>query len=112
MAALIVNNGPSISCCGEKMAELAPNTVDASREKHVPSVTKNGDAITVRVGEAAHPMEEKHYIQFIYVSTKNGGQRKNLRPGDDPAAAFSFTDDEPTTVYAGCNIHGLWACEL
>jgi superoxide reductase len=112
VAALAVSSGVNISCCGEKMAELVPNTVDASREKHVPSVTKTAGGITVRVGDTAHPMEEKHYIGFVYAETKNGGQKKRLRAGDEPVAVFSFADDEPVAVYAYCNIHGLWVSEL
>jgi len=109
---MAVNSGVVPSCCGEKMAELVPNTVDASHEKHVPSVTISAGGMTVRVGEVAHPMEEKHFIGFVFVETKNGGQKKNLRPGDEPVATFAFAADEPVAVYAYCNIHGLWVCEV
>ena len=112
MAALIINNGVSLNCCGEKMAELISNTQDASHEKHVPFVTKGSGSITVRVGDVLHPMEEKHNIGFVDVETQNGGQRKNFCIGDEPVATFSFSDDEPVAVYAYCNIHGLWSCEL
>jgi len=113
LASLVINSGPSLSCCGEKMAELVPNTVDASREKHVPSVTMEAGSIIVRVGDVAHPMEEKHYIQFVYVETKSGGQKKSLSAVSDPVVSFSFAaGDEPVAVYAYCNLHGLWVCEL
>jgi superoxide reductase len=57
-------------------------------------------------------MEEKHYIAFIYVETKNGGQNKQLNIGKEPTAVFSFTNDEPIAVFAYCNIHGFWKYEL
>lgn len=112
VAALAVDKGTPLSCCGEKMSELVPNTVDASQEKHVPIVTKNGNSISVTVGSVLHPMEEKHYIMFIYVQTKNGGQKKKLAPGVEPKTEFTFINDEPVAVYEYCNIHGLWKTEL
>ncbi|MCL2183840.1 MAG: desulfoferrodoxin [Chitinispirillia bacterium] len=112
ISVLAVNTGASLMCCGEKMAEIIPNTVDASREKHVPVVTKDAEGLTVTVGEVPHPMEEKHYIGFVFAETKNGGQRKNLRVGSEPAAKFAFTDDEPIAIYAYCNLHGLWVVDL
>ena len=66
---LIENNGVPVVCCGEEMAELVPNTVEASAEKHIPEVTVAGNSITVQVGSVPHPMEEKHHIAFIYVDT-------------------------------------------
>jgi len=113
LAGMVLCSGVPIKCCGEHMAEVVPNTVDASHEKHVPAVTKDAGGITVRVGSVAHPMEEKHYIAFVYVETKSGGQRKILYAGDEPVAAFAFSgNDSPVAVYAYCNIHGLWKCEL
>ena len=108
LTGLIVNKGAPLVCCGQKMTELIPNTVDASAEKHVPSVTSSGDSISVQVGSVPHPMEDAHYIAFIYVETKQGGQRKCLKPGAEPKCNFSFTDDAPIAVYAYCNLHGLW----
>jgi superoxide reductase len=111
-AGLMVDKGGRLSCCGEQMAEIIPNTVDASQEKHVPAVTKTATGITVRVGSVAHPMAEDHFIAFVYVSAKNGGYMKKLDIGAEPVAEFSFIDDEPVTVYAFCNLHGLWKCDL
>ncbi|MCL2593268.1 MAG: desulfoferrodoxin [Defluviitaleaceae bacterium] len=105
---LIENNGVPMMCCGEKMMELVPNTVEASNEKHLPEVTVSGDKISVVVGSVEHPMEEAHWIQFIYVETEKGGQRKGLKPGDAPKADFCFVDDKPVAVYEYCNLHGLW----
>ncbi|MCL2512428.1 MAG: desulfoferrodoxin [Oscillospiraceae bacterium] len=109
---LIDNKGVPMMCCGEEMAELVPNTVDAAAEKHLPAVTAAGNGISVRVGSVPHPMEDKHYISFVYVETECGGQRKCLCPGDEPKVDFCFADDKPAAVYAYCNLHGLWKTEI
>ena len=109
---LIDDKGIPMACCGEDMAELIPNTVDASNEKHVPEVSISGDKINVQVGSVPHPMVDEHYIQFIYVETEHGGQRKCLKPGDSPNAEFSFANDKPIAVYEYCNLHGLWKTEV
>jgi len=109
---LIENNNKPISCCGEDMTELVPNTVDASNEKHVPAVTVSEDSISVQVGSIPHPMTDEHHIQFIYVETENGGQRKGLSAGDSPNADFCFVNDKPIAVYEYCNLHGLWKIDL
>lgn len=112
LVGLIENAGVPMICCGEPMEELKPNTVDAAQEKHVPVVTKQGNELRVDVGEVLHPMEEKHSIQWVYLQTKRGGQRKGFDPGDKPEAVFCVTDDEPVAVFAYCNLHGLWKTEL
>jgi len=109
---MIENKGIPMTCCGEEMTELVPNTVDASGEKHLPEVTMSGDNMIVKVGSVPHPMVDEHYIQFIYVQTENGGQRKCLKPGDEPNAEFSFVKDKPVAVYEYCNLHGLWKTEV
>ena len=109
---LIKDQGVPLVCCGDKMKELIPNTAEASTEKHLPSVTASADSIDVQVGSAPHPMDEEHYISFVYVETKQGGQRKCLKPGAEPKSAFCFTNDEPIAVYAYCNLHGLWKTEI
>ena len=112
LIAFIINKGVPITCCGDKMAELVPNTVDASNEKHLPVVTTSGSGISVQVGSVLHPMADDHYIQYIYVETEQGGQRKWLSPGDSPTAEFSFAGDKPVAVYEYCNLHGLWKTEI
>ena len=112
LLSLIENKGVPVVCCGEKMAELIPNSVDASVEKHVPAVTVLGDSITVQVGSAPHPMTEEHHISFVYVETENGGQRKSFEVGAQPNLTFSFSDDKPLIVFAYCNLHGLWKKEI
>jgi len=109
---LIEDKGIPVACCGNSMTELVPNTVDASNEKHLPEVELSGDNISVKVGSVPHPMTDEHYIQFIYVETENGGQRKDLKPGYSPNAGFSFVKDKPIAVYEYCNLHGLWKTEI
>lgn len=108
----IYDSGVTPVCCGEEMEELLPNTVDASQEKHVPSVTVEGNIVTVQIGSVPHPMEEKHYIMWIYLLTKNGCQRKHLAPGEEPKAVFALEEDGLIAVYEYCNIHGLWKKEI
>lgn len=101
--------GANVMCCGEVMAEMVPNTVDASHEKHKPVVTLEKGKVIVNVGSVDHPMEEKHYIQWIALQTKEGNQRKTLKPGDAPRVVFYISeDDEVVDVFAYCNLHGLW----
>lgn len=101
-----------IVCCGKPMEELKANTVDASQEKHVPVVEISGDTVNVKVGSAAHPMEEDHFIEWIYLKTENGGQRKYLNPGDAPEASFNLGGEKAVAVYEYCNLHGLWMTEV
>ena len=112
MLGLIKDGGVPMICCGEKLTELVPNTAEASTEKHLPAVTSSGDSISVQIGSAIHPMEEAHHITFVYVETKQGGQRKTLAVGDEPKATFSFSGDKPVAVYAYCNLHGLWKTDI
>ena len=101
-----------VMCCGKKMEALEPNTVEASGEKHLPVVTLEDGVVKVNVGAADHPMAEEHYIEWVYLQTENGGQRKDLKPGDEPNVTFSLHNDKAVAVYAYCNLHGLWKTEL
>lgn len=100
--------GVPLMCCGQKMTEIVPGTVDASKEKHIPVVTVDGNTVKVAIGEVAHPMTEEHSIQWVYLETDRGGQRKDPEAGSEPAVAFALTDEKPVAVYAYCNLHGLW----
>ena len=107
----VVDAGVPVVCCGEKMQELVPNTVDASGEKHVPVVTRLADdKIKVEVGSVAHPMLEEHHIAFVYVETKNGGIQVNLK--HEPNAVITVPVDEVVAVYEYCNLHGLWKSDV
>ena len=99
-------------CCGVKMEEILPNTVEASGEKHIPAVSVEGSVVTVNVGSVNHPMQDVHYIEWVQLVTENGSQRKYLKPGQDPRVVFHLADDKPLAVYAYCNLHGLWKTEL
>ena len=101
-----------VMCCGKKMEELVPNTVEASGEKHVPVVTVEGDKLVVNVGAVDHPMEEKHFIEWVHVDLENGSMRKALKPGSNPNVTFDLGGEKPVAVFAYCNLHGLWKAEL
>ena len=107
----VIDKGAPLVCCGEKMQELVPNTVEASGEKHLPVIEKIDDCrIKVKVGSVAHPMLEEHHIAFIYLENDNGGARINLK--DVPEAEFCTCNGKPIAVYEYCNLHGLWKTEF
>ena len=99
-------------CCGKKMTELVPNTVEASGEKHIPVVTVKDNTVTVNVGSVNHPMQDAHYIEWVQLVTERGSQRKHLSPSEAPNVVFLLSGDKPLAVYAYCNLHGLWKTEL
>lgn len=105
----VYDSGVRVSCCGEKMQEIVPGSVDASQEKHVPVYHTEGNVVTVKVGSAPHPMTEEHLITWIALETKYGNQRKELKAGSQPEVQFALLPgDEVVSVYAYCNLHGLW----
>ena len=99
-------------CCGQKMTELVPGTVEASHEKHIPEVLVDGDRVVIKVGSVLHPMSEEHSILWVSLETDRGTYRKNLKVGADPAASFLLVDEKPIAAYAYCNLHGLWKAEI
>ncbi len=101
--------GPKVVCCGEEMQLLAPNTVDAAVEKHVPVMEVQGNVVTVTVGGTLHPMSEEHHIAWVALQTKQGNQRKELNHTGEPKTVFALAEgDQPVAVFARCNLHGLW----
>ena len=107
--AMVRDKGVPVVCCGEKMKEIIPGTTDAAKEKHVPVYTVEKNKVSVKVGSVEHPMTAEHYIEWISIQTKQGNQRKCLKPGDKPEACFMICDgDEVEAVYAYCNLHSLW----
>ena len=109
----IQDKGVPVVCCGEKMAELVPNTTEAATEKHIPVASSEGNLITVQIGSTLHPMTEEHLIQWVYLETEEGGQRKSLKAGDKPEVVFALSpSDKAKAVYAYCNLHGLWKADL
>jgi superoxide reductase len=91
-----------------ELEEVKIRSVDASVEKHIPQVVIDDNKVIVTVGSVEHPMVDNHYIEFIEIETKNGIQRKNLKPGDQPKAVFVLENDEFINAYAYCNLHGMW----
>ena len=94
-------------CCGQPMKLFKENTVDAAVEKHVPVIEAAADGVTVKVGSAPHPMEEKHYIEWVEIIDGETSCRKFLKPGDPPEAAFSATGSG-IVAREYCSLHGLW----
>ena len=109
---MINDAGVPMMCCGQKMSELKPGTVEASAEKHIPVVTIEENIVKVEIGSVAHPMIEEHSILWVYLQTDRGGQRKCLEIGKAPVVKFALADEKPVAAYAYCNIHGLWKTEI
>ncbi len=109
MIAIVKETGVPVICCGEPMKEMVAGTTDAAVEKHVPQYEVKDGIVEVTVGEVEHPMLEEHYIEWIAIQTKQGNQRKALKPGEAPKACFALCEgDEVVAVYEHCNLHGLW----
>jgi superoxide reductase len=94
-------------CCGQPMVLMSENTVDAAKEKHVPVITKVADGYKVAVGSVAHPMEPKHWIEWIEIVADGRVYRRNLEPGQAPEATFCIKADK-VSAREYCNLHGLW----
>ena len=94
-------------CCGAPMVLMSENTVDAAKEKHVPVVEKTAGGVTVKVGEVPHPMEEKHYIEWIEIIADGKAYRQFLNPGETPEATFNVEANQ-VTAREYCNLHGQW----
>ena len=94
-------------CCGEEMKLFEESTTDEGKEKHVPVIEVTGDGVKVKVGSNPHPMEEKHYIQWIEIIDGDNSSRHYLRPGAAPETVFAGAGQN-VTAREYCNIHGLW----
>ena len=104
--------GAPVMCCGEFMAEIIPGTVEASVEKHLPIFTIDSNKVFVMVGEVEHPATAEHHIEWISIKTKQGSQIKYINATEKPIACFSLCDnDEVESVFAYCNLHGLWKAD-
>lgn len=107
--AVVKDSKVPVMCCGQKMDEIIPGSVDAATEKHVPVYTVENNIVTVKVGDVEHPMLPEHSIEWVSLQTKQGNQRKALKPGEKPQICFALCEgDEVEAVYAYCNLHGLW----
>ncbi|MCL2789541.1 MAG: desulfoferrodoxin [Desulfobulbus sp.] len=96
-----------LTCCGQTMSLMTENTIDAAKEKHVPVITKVSEGYKVSVGSVPHPMEAKHWIEFIELIADGKVYRQNLDPGDTPEAIFCIKADQ-VSAREYCNLHGLW----
>ncbi|MBM6731950.1 desulfoferrodoxin family protein [Megasphaera stantonii] len=94
---------------GQKLVRLVADSVDAAKEKHVPAVRKEDGRLVVEVGSVTHPMEEKHYIEWIALVSDKSVDIRYLNPGEAPKAEF---EGNSGVVYAYCNLHGLWKTEV
>ena len=101
----------ALVCCGENMALMTENSVDAAKEKHVPVVEVTPDGLLVKVGSVTHPMEEKHFIEWIQVIAGEKKYTQFLKPGEKPEAFFPI---KPKTFIARehCNLHGVWMTNM
>ena len=108
----LVVGGGELVCCGKPMELLKEKIEDplAAKEKHIPIIEKIGDKILVKVSSVEHPMEEKHYIQFIELLVNESVYRKDLKPGQKPEAEFCLKTNKKDKIQARelCNLHGLW----
>ena len=100
-------SGGTLVCCGQPMELQQEKTTDAGREKHVPVVEKTAKGIMVKIGSVPHPMEEKHYIEWVEVRAGDKICIKGFKPGEKPDAEFPVADTG-VKVRAFCNVHGLW----
>jgi superoxide reductase len=107
VAEVLDGGAGELVCCGEPMRLMEENTVDASREKHVPVVTKVEGGFRVAVGSVPHPMEAKHFIQWIELLADGRTYRQFLNPGEKPEAFFSL-QVEKVAAREFCNLHGMW----
>lgn len=96
-----------ITCCGEQMELVKPNSADASHEKHLPKYEIVGDFVLVSV---PHVMEDKHYIEFIGIQSNDFSAKKYLKPNESPKCIFPYIPGATLSIY--CNLHGLWETHL
>lgn len=106
---LLEDSGVPLYCCGEAMIEMKADS-SASVEKHKPEVLIEDKNVMVKV---EHPMDKDHYIDWVYIQTTQGGQRKVLTGSEKPTAVFCMAPNEkPIRVFSYCNKHGLWSTDI
>lgn len=98
-------------CCGQPMKLMREGVSDGAAEKHVPVIEKWRRGYHVKVGSAPHPMEEKHYIEWIELIADGQVCRRYLSPSDEPEAFFDEVAADAVTAREYCNLHGLWKAE-
>ena len=106
---IVFNDGSgTLTCCDQPMTPLTENTSDAAKEKHVPVIERTADGYKVKVGAVPHPMDAKHYIQWIELLAQDTLHCRFLKPGDAPEAAFAVKDAGAVSARDYCNLHGYW----
>ncbi len=110
MVEIIHAGGGDLVCCGQPMSLLHENSTDAAQEKHVPVIESSDGSVRVRVGSVPHPMEEKHFIEWLEIIAGNRICRRFLKPGEAPSAEF-ILEAGSMTVREFCNLHGLWKAQ-
>ena len=112
IAVKLEDAGIPLLCCGQAMDEMPMNPQDVSVEKHKPVLERLGDVLTVKLGEQEHPMTHEHAIRWVWLDSGGDAQFKRLSPDSPRELKFYLDNDAPVTVYAYCNLHGLWKSEL
>lgn len=112
VVAKLVDSGAPLTCCGQAMEELKPNTVEAAVEKHLPVLTLKNGVAHISVGSVAHPMEDAHYINFIAVETDKGYKIASLSPHTLPETNIFVGKAKVLNVFEYCKLHGLWKTEV
>jgi superoxide reductase len=107
MVEVVHASSGTLTCCGRAMTLLTENSTDAAGEKHVPVVEKIDGGVKVKVGEVAHPMLEKHFIEWVQIISGGKSYRQFLEPGGTPEAVFPVEGDD-VVAREFCNLHGLW----
>jgi superoxide reductase len=111
LAEILFGGDGELACCGQPMKLLKEGVTDAAREKHVPVIEKTPAGYTVRVGSVAHPMEEKHWIQWIELVADGVSYTRFLAPGSAPEAEFRIGEAKNVAAREYCNLHGHWRAE-
>jgi len=106
---LIDQGKGTLVCCGQPMDKLIANTTDASMEKHVPVTRIDGNTVTIKIGSEPHPMLPEHHIEWVFIEGAASGCLYYLKIDGQPEISVPLPGDKPVTVYAYCNIHGLFA---
>ena len=107
---LLTSGGVPVICCGEKKRQMRAGSVEASLEKHIPVYSVEKQIVRVQIGDAPHPMEQEHWIEWIVLETNYGYSVRHLYPGNKPEAVFALVQGETVKgIYEYCNIHGLWS---
>lgn len=113
----VFHDGPGVlSCCDQTMSLLKSNTIEASLEKHIPVFQKTKKGFKIQVGSIPHPMEEKHFIEWLEFAIEDKIIRKQFRPGEKAELIIECQNynldnckkDNPKWIRAYCNLHGLW----